>query len=281
MKKLIFLIFVLFIGILGARQINLISFQAVPADFQAQLNPVSDMNMEYCAALKIESDFTDQIDLKQKVYQRETAADNAEYLYFSSSENELILTAPGHEAYSLTAPDDGFKKGMVYYLKLESIPTPEPEPALAGKPQPEPQPDPQPDSQPEPSAWDITAERLGIEFTVTYVEMFDNQLLIRLSLLNNKDDKEVQIRGWHGDKYTRFFDNDGNEYKPEKVTLANQSQQRDVKSMLIQDIPTTATIQFKDVKNSAENIAKFDLGIWTEESGYFHVSFRDLQIDKK
>jgi hypothetical protein len=111
--------------------------------------------------------------------------------------------------------------------------------------------------------------------------MFDNQLLIRLNLLNSKDDKVVQIRGWHGEKYTRFFDNDGNEYKPEKVSLANQSQQRDVKSMLIQDIPTSATIQFKDVKNSAEKIAKFDLGIWTEEAGYFHVSFRDLQIDKK
>jgi len=97
MKKFIFFVFVLLVVSLGADQINLISFQAVPADFQAQLNPVSDMNMDYCAALKIESDFTDQIDLKQKVYQRETADDNTEYLYFSSSENYLTLTAPEHE----------------------------------------------------------------------------------------------------------------------------------------------------------------------------------------
>src|SRR6056297_819869 len=126
MKKFIFFVFVLLVVSLGAYQINLISFQAVPADFQAQLNPVSDMNMDYCAALKSKSDFTDQIDLKQKVYQHETADDNTEYLYFSSSENYLTLTAPEHVDYRLSAPEEGFKKGMVYYLRLESIPTPEP-----------------------------------------------------------------------------------------------------------------------------------------------------------
>ena len=226
-------IFSMMLLLLSAKQFSLISFQPVPADFQAQRNSITDMNMEYCAALKVEAENYSEINLKQKVYKRVPNADNSEYLYFSASETQLAITAPGHEPLIIPAPENGFKKGMVYYAKLETID------ALA-----------QPaetinDSIPtapvtenvDPTQWPVKEERIGIDFNITYVEMFDNQLIIYLELLNNKEDREIQILGWYGNKYTSFYDDAGNEYKPSQTTLANQSAERDVKSTLITGIP--------------------------------------------
>lgn len=274
--KLVFALLLTFMAIsLSANEINLITFQEAKADFQAERNSVMDMNMSYCSALKIESDFTDQIKLKQKVYQKENADANSAYFYISSTETFVDIVAPNNKPYRLNAPKSGFKKGSVYYVRLESVP--ETHAPVSEKPIPA-------VTTPEPvvkGMWGQTEERLGVNFTIKYAEIFDNKLIVTFELNNTKDDLDMMIHGWYGAKFTRVIDEKGNEFKPSKIIFANNSGQRDIKTNLVQDIPTQLKVVFEEIKTKPTKIAKMDLGVWTKDSESFRISYRDIPIDVK
>jgi len=67
MKKTILIILLILAGSLSAKQFRLIKFRPLPADFHAERNSVMDMDMEYCAAIKVECDVPTDLNLKQKV----------------------------------------------------------------------------------------------------------------------------------------------------------------------------------------------------------------------
>ena len=273
MKK-IMVISLLFITLAAfANEFNLLKFRALAADFQAERNSVQDMDGNYCSAIKIESDFTDQISLKQKVYQKEVGEDGVIYFYISHLEEQITFTAPNHKPLTIDVPKNGLKKGKVYYARLESVPdTPEEivEKVAVTAPTAE-----------IPTNDDFIEERMGITFQVTNVEMFDKQVIIHLLITNNNDDMDLLIHGWAGKKYTRFIDDAGNEFKPSKIIFANNSGNRDIKTNLIQGIATKATITFKEINSKANKIAKFDLGIWSKQADSFRISYRDIPIEKK
>ena len=121
--KNLFLIAVLVVSLsLTANEFKLIEFRKLPADFHAERNSVEDMDREYCAALKVESDLPAELNLKQKVYKKEEAGAGTCYFFVSHKEKQITFTATQYEPLTVDVPFEGLKKGVVYYVKLETIP---------------------------------------------------------------------------------------------------------------------------------------------------------------
>ena len=71
MMKKLFILTLLFVTFgLFANEFKLIEFRKLPADFHAERNSVSDIDMEYCTALRVECDVPLELNLKQKVYKK-------------------------------------------------------------------------------------------------------------------------------------------------------------------------------------------------------------------
>lgn len=120
MKRMWLCIFLFSLLLMHALEFSQIEFRAVASDFKAQREPVTDLDMQYCAVLKVEMNQLPQVGLKQRVY-KTVPTDGGVYLYFSASEKALTLTAPGYQPFTVAAPAGAFRSGMAYYLRLESI----------------------------------------------------------------------------------------------------------------------------------------------------------------
>ncbi|NQV18896.1 MAG: PEGA domain-containing protein [Armatimonadetes bacterium] len=121
MKKIcLFLILVFFIS-LNALEFNLKEFRELPSDFQAQMEPVNDLDMEYCTVLRVESEVPEKLSLKQKIYKKEIIHTGEYYFYITHKEKNITFEAPEYLSLTVDAPQEGLKKGLVYYVRLETI----------------------------------------------------------------------------------------------------------------------------------------------------------------
>ncbi len=119
-KVLIFTLLLVAFG-LFANEFKLIEFRKLPADFHAERNSAEDMDREYCTAIKVESDIPAELNLKQKVYKKENIEPGVYYFFVTHKEKQITFTAPKYESLTVDVPAKGLKKGVVYYVKLESI----------------------------------------------------------------------------------------------------------------------------------------------------------------
>jgi len=71
------------------------------------------------------------------------------------------------------------------------------------------------------------------------------------------------------------------EYFTSKVNFANKSKNGDITVNLVSGISTKASLIFKKVNKNIGTVSKFDLGVWSEQSDNFRVTFRDIPITKK
>ena len=120
-KNCLFLILVFFIS-LNALEFNLKEFRELPSDFQAQMEPVNDLDMEYCTVLRVESEVPEKLSLKQKIYKTEIIQPGEYYFYITHKEKNITFEAPEYLSLTVDVPQDGLKKGLVYYVRLETIP---------------------------------------------------------------------------------------------------------------------------------------------------------------
>ena len=128
MKRLL-LITMLFVTFeLFADGFKLIEFRKLPADFHAERNSVMDIDMEYCTALRVECDIPLELNLKQKIYKKENIDSNSSYFFVSHKEKLITFTATNHKSLTVDVPNDGLRKGVVFYVRLESIKIVESEP---------------------------------------------------------------------------------------------------------------------------------------------------------
>ena len=122
MKKIcLFLILVFFIS-LNALEFNLKEFRELPSDFQAQMEPVSDLDMVYCTVLRVETEVPEKLSLKQKIYKKEIIKPGEYYFYITHKEKNITFEAPDYLSLTVDVPTEGLKKGLVYYVRLETIP---------------------------------------------------------------------------------------------------------------------------------------------------------------
>ncbi|MBD3224642.1 MAG: PEGA domain-containing protein, partial [Caldithrix sp.] len=90
--------------------------------FKAEMEPVSDLDGNYCTVLRVESMAADDLNLEEKVYKKEMIDNNACYFYISARESEITFTAPQYEPITVKPPDNKFMLGKVYYVRLKSVP---------------------------------------------------------------------------------------------------------------------------------------------------------------
>jgi PEGA domain len=333
MKKILIIVLLFVVGSVFANEFKLIEFRKLPADFHAERNSVEDMDRDYCTALKIESDVPVDLSLKQKVYKKEKLEATVNYFFVTHKEKQITFTAPKFTPLTVDVPEDGLKKGVVYYVKLEIIPdvtvtlnvTPEPDRIILsdkvmqrnrfktapgtyqlqiekegfeaineqitideqnsffsytlGKDGEVQVMEAAVEKTPvEPGK--LSLERFEIVYEITSCEMYEDQIVINMMINNTGDDREVSLLGW-GKNRSRMIDDAGNEFFPNKNNFANKSTNGDVKITLVNDIPTKASMIYKKINKKATSISKFDLGVWTEKSGDFRMTFRDIPIEKK
>ncbi len=126
MRKLrIFLLITVVFSLLFSTQLfglqfELDEFRRLPADFKAEMEPITDMDMNYCSVLKVELDKPVDLSIKEKVYKKERINENEFYFYVSSREDEITFTAPHYVPFSMNV-EDKLKIGTTYYVKLNTI----------------------------------------------------------------------------------------------------------------------------------------------------------------
>lgn len=134
--SLFFFVFLAMTSVQSQNRFEVQEFRVLHSDFKAEMEPVSDLDGNYCAVLRVETKAADKLDLEQKVYKKEIISDKACYLYVSAREQEITFTAPGYDALTVQPPDGSFMLGKVYYTRLKSVikdkPAPKAMPVLIG-----------------------------------------------------------------------------------------------------------------------------------------------------
>ncbi|MEA1973070.1 MAG: hypothetical protein U9N34_07250, partial [Candidatus Cloacimonadota bacterium] len=126
----------------------------------------------------------------------------------------------------------------------------------------------------------LKLNRFGIIFEIVSIEMFDSTVTINLELTSTKDDRNIRFILYDRNFYTRLFDDSGNEFKPNRMSIANNSTTREVNNDIVQNIKTPATLIFNNVNKDLNKISLFELGIYTDNYDMFRVKYRDLKIKK-
>ncbi len=127
MKKFgILVLFVLFFSLifstsLFAMRFELEEFRKLSADFKAEMEPMADMDMNYCSVLKVEVDRPIDLSLMQKVYKKENIDEDEFYFYVSSREDNITFHAPHFVPLTVDVPKGGLKIGTTYYVRLATL----------------------------------------------------------------------------------------------------------------------------------------------------------------
>lgn len=116
----VFVVLLIFAS-LNSLEFNLVEFRELPSDFHAQMESELDLDMEYCTVLRIESEIPSELNLKQKIYKKEIIQPGEYYFYITHKEKSITFEAPEYLPLMVDVPKEGLKKGIVYYVKLETI----------------------------------------------------------------------------------------------------------------------------------------------------------------
>lgn len=104
-----------------AMRFELEEFRKLSADFKAEMEPITDMDMNYCSVLKVEVDRPIDLSLKQKIYKKENIDEDEFYFYVSSREDHITFQAPNFVTLTVDVPKAGLKIGTTYYVRLATL----------------------------------------------------------------------------------------------------------------------------------------------------------------
>lgn len=121
MKKTGFFLIVLLLSMnLFAKEFELIEFRILHKDFKAEMSPVMDIDGQFCAALRVESEVPTDLSLDQKIYKKEEIKSGEYYFFISYKEKNITFKAPNYKTLAVPVPDNGLIMGKVYYVRLKS-----------------------------------------------------------------------------------------------------------------------------------------------------------------
>ena len=106
---------------LFAMRFELEEFRKLPADFKAEMEPITDMDMNYCSVIKVEVDKPIDLSLKQKVYKKENIDEDEFYFYVSSREDNITFQSSRFVPLTVDVPKGGLKIGTTYYVRLATF----------------------------------------------------------------------------------------------------------------------------------------------------------------
>ena len=112
----------------------------------------------------------------------------------------------------------------------------------------------------------------GFAFELNSCKMTGDEVLCQLTITNNNP-KEMRFALRGG---SRLFDEFGSEYPAKDLTLGAKNKRNTIND-LVPEVGTSATLQFIEVANRAST-ATLDIEAWTNETGNFKVTFRNVTI---
>jgi len=124
-------------------------------------------------------------------------------------------------------------------------------------------------------------------FHLTECKILGNTITCNLLITNLIEDREFMLYSGY---VTRLFDDFGNEYYPDNITLGNKycsggyfspGEPHRVSSMLISNVPIKSTIKFNNVNNNIKVISLLEIActFWVNgEPKYFNLKFKNIPL---
>ncbi|MCK5523259.1 MAG: hypothetical protein KAI83_09015 [Thiomargarita sp.] len=119
-----------------------------------------------------------------------------------------------------------------------------------------------------------TVEARGFIFQLMSSKLSNQTIKISFLIINKGKDKTISL---HGDKYSRLFDYDGNEYGAGKAQIGSSSWSNNyVPYTLISGIPIKASISFGRIPPEINGIAVLEMDCGNS----FQVQFRNVPLSR-
>jgi hypothetical protein len=138
--------------------------------------------------------------------------------------------------------------------------------AAPAQPQPEPvavaQPAPVTPAPAQPS--DVTVESDGYVFKLGSCELAHRNIKCKLTITSVGRDGDLTLLGTYGNRSSKLFDHNGNEYHPSSISMGNKSgtgRSSRIKNKYISDVTAKGGIEFANVDASTNSIALVELSI--------------------
>jgi len=121
------------------------------------------------------------------------------------------------------------------------------------------------------------------DFTFNLVNCTKNSgdVSCKLVITNNGKEKSLLLFAANGKQKSRLYDSQGKAYSADKITLASRKPNpRAVRSALAFDVPTSASVSFKDIPEDVDTLTV--VAIKALSSGtFFEAQFRNVAISQK
>ena len=117
----------------------------------------------------------------------------------------------------------------------------------------------------------------GFTFELQGCKKANDTVTCHYVITSNGQDRELQVWG-KSDHCSKFFDEFGNDYVATQATLANRTDDYGVKTLLIMDVRTKATLTFEKVSAETTMMKLHRLCVYDTER--FQVQFRDVPMLK-
>ncbi|MCF7911502.1 MAG: PEGA domain-containing protein [Candidatus Cloacimonetes bacterium] len=119
MKRVLFLFFItLFVSIIFAEGLEVLSFEEDPYDIRGFVNPIKDANGDNCALIRIEHNLSGDVHLIDvEVFKRQKEAGNVVYFYISKWEKAVTITTEKYLPCKYSMPEN-LEPERTYVLTL-------------------------------------------------------------------------------------------------------------------------------------------------------------------
>ena len=126
-----------------------------------------------------------------------------------------------------------------------------------------------------------TTESNGFIFDLKHCNIRSRNIVCDISIKSNDNDKKLRIYRTHGfGQYTKLFDDNGNEYIPNSIKVANNTTSKGyVDKLFIYDITTNIKFTFENVSANSKAVSLLEIRFWDEaDNNQFKIQFRNVPL---
>lgn len=259
-------------------------FRKLLSDFQAEKDPVFDLDRNYCTVLRVETDVQNDLELSQKVYKKIVVKPGVYYFYISSRENQITFKAPNYNSHTVNVPKNGLSMGTVYYIRLESIEEKVVPKKTVEVLKTEPKVEIKEEPKQIPQETKQTQIKQGIEFQLEQCFYAGDAITVVLNVTNQKEDMEITLYDRYEKNYIRIIDEKGMEYRSPIFKFGTHSGDKygnGIKKVtIVENVKTKLVYNFKEINTKPKIVERMDILLFIPElNSCFVLQFRDVKIN--
>ena len=116
-------------------------------------------------------------------------------------------------------------------------------------------------------------------FELTECKRQGNIVEFLISITAKKQDLTIDVTSWNtNNKYTHFFDNLGNEYKPSILKISNKTSKTGIIQTLIAKTPSVMTMIFDNTQIDAKTVTLLEVFYKVQHGDKRSLQFRGIEI---